>query len=163
MRKVFCKNAYIFLSMDKLILNLAKLINTSDELSTNIIKEDTKDIEHELRPPEMYRPRSDYHQLLRLYHENTLQFRFCYVGDIMYVSAWNSVYKEWGSKEIIKTCDTRYTEFLTEPITPVDRPAKSKKEAKMTLSCDYLTMPNTILLQPVGEECLSRRQRVPTK
>jgi hypothetical protein len=38
MRKIFCKNAYIFLNMDKLIMNASKLINTSDELSTNIIK-----------------------------------------------------------------------------------------------------------------------------
>jgi hypothetical protein len=30
MRKIFSKNAYIFLSMDKLIMNAAKLINTSD-------------------------------------------------------------------------------------------------------------------------------------
>lgn len=104
-----------------MILNIAKLINTSDELSANIIKEDTKDYEHEIRPLELYKPRSDHHQLLRLYHENTLQFRFCYAGDILYVGAWSSAYKDWVNKETVGLCDQRYQQLLTQPSELLER------------------------------------------
>ena len=50
LRKIFCKNSFIFFTLDKIIHNAAKLINTinSDSLTDRIIRDMTKDYEYNL-------------------------------------------------------------------------------------------------------------------
>ena len=47
MRKLFCKNAFIFFTLEKMILSAAKIISniTAESLTFQIIKDQTKDYE----------------------------------------------------------------------------------------------------------------------
>lgn len=47
LRKIFCKDAYIFFTLDKLITGATKLLTslTSNDLTYKILKEQTKDYE----------------------------------------------------------------------------------------------------------------------
>jgi len=47
LRKLFCKNAFIFFTLEKMIIGAAKTINniTPDSLTYQIIKDQTKDYE----------------------------------------------------------------------------------------------------------------------
>ena len=50
LRKIFCKDSFIFFTLDKIIQSAAKLVNTipSDSLTDRVIKDLTKDYEYNL-------------------------------------------------------------------------------------------------------------------
>lgn len=80
LRKLFCKDAFIFFTLDKMILNVARLINniSSGSLTFRILKDLTKDYEHGLFDWRAYEFPSVIAQLTRLYYESEMLFRFTF-------------------------------------------------------------------------------------
>lgn len=79
----------------------------------------------------------------------------------MYVYSWSSVYKDWRGSEIVQLCDTRYSEAMTE-VYPKTEKGK-QNSVKLPVGCEYSTFPNHLLIQPVGEEFFSKRQKINLK
>lgn len=71
LRRIFQQDAYIFFTMDKLILGEVKLINNInvDSLTYKILKDDVKDYDLEIRRWADYQHPSVTEQLTRLYRE----------------------------------------------------------------------------------------------
>lgn len=69
LRRIFQQDAFIFFTIDKLILGLTKLINniSVDSLTYKILKEGVKDYDLEIRRWEDYQYPSVTEQLARLY------------------------------------------------------------------------------------------------
>lgn len=69
LRRIFQQDAFIFFTIDKLILGLAKLINniSVDSLTYKVLKEGVKDYDLEIRRWEDYQYPSVTEQLARLY------------------------------------------------------------------------------------------------
>lgn len=80
LRKLFCKDAFVFFTLDKMILGAAKLISniSTDSLTDRILKDLTKDYEYGLFDWDTYEFPSVVAQLTRLYHENEMLFRFTF-------------------------------------------------------------------------------------
>lgn len=72
MRKIFCKNAFIFFTLEKMIFSAVKVINNiaTDSLSFQIIKDQTKDYELGAVDWEKFSFPSITMQLTRLYLES---------------------------------------------------------------------------------------------
>jgi hypothetical protein len=77
----------------------------------------------------------------------------------MYVYSWSSVYKDWKGTEIVSVCENRFNELLTSPYPKQDR----KQNIKAPASCEHMTFPNQLLLQPMEEEFFSKRQKINQK
>lgn len=71
LRKVFQQDAFIFFTLDKLIIGLTKLINniSTDSLTYKILKEGVKDYDLEIRKWADFKYPSITDQLTRVYRE----------------------------------------------------------------------------------------------
>jgi hypothetical protein len=69
LRKIFQQDAFIFFTLDKLILGLVKLINNlnADSLTHKLLKEGVRDYDLEIRRWEDYPHATVTEQLSRLY------------------------------------------------------------------------------------------------
>jgi hypothetical protein len=56
-RKIFEKNAFLFLTLNKLIEKVAKIINNPDNISNSIIKADTKYYDSKIKSIESFEPK----------------------------------------------------------------------------------------------------------
>ena len=66
-RKIFEGNAFLFLTLSKLIQKVVKTINNADDLSNNVIKSDTKDYDLEIKRLESFKPEGEIQQIMRVY------------------------------------------------------------------------------------------------
>lgn len=57
-RKIFEKNTFLFLTLNKLIEKAAKIINNLDNISNSIIKADTKYYDLSIKGVEFFEPKS---------------------------------------------------------------------------------------------------------
>jgi hypothetical protein len=57
-RKIFEKNAFLFLTLNKLIEKVAKIINNPDDISNSVIKADTKYFDSKIKAFESFEQKS---------------------------------------------------------------------------------------------------------
>lgn len=57
-RKIFDKNAFMFLTLNKLVERASRIINNPDDVSVRIIKEDMRDYDCGIKKIERYQIRS---------------------------------------------------------------------------------------------------------
>ena len=71
LRKIFQQDAYIFFTLDKLILGEVKLINNinNDSLTFKILKDDVRDYDLDIKKWTDYKHPTVTEQLSRLYRE----------------------------------------------------------------------------------------------
>jgi histone deacetylase complex regulatory component SIN3 len=94
LRRIFQQDAYIFFTMDKLILGGVKLINNInvDSLTYKILRDDVKDYDLEIRKWADYQYPTVTEQLTRLYRERETLFRFSFsvAEKLIFISAWEN-------------------------------------------------------------------------
>jgi histone deacetylase complex regulatory component SIN3 len=92
LRRIFQQDAYIFFTLDKLMLGLVKLINNinADSLTFKILRDDVRDYDLEIRRWNDYTHPTVTEQLTRLYREREVLFRFSFtsVDKLLFISAW---------------------------------------------------------------------------
>lgn len=97
-RKIFDKNAFMFLTLNKLVERASRIINNPDDVSVRIIREDMRDYDCGIKKIERYQIKSELEQLMRVYHQPGVFYRFCWANDLLYISSWSSIYKDWDNK-----------------------------------------------------------------
>lgn len=83
----------MFLTLHKLVERAARIINNPDDVTNNIIRSGMQDYDCKIKTIDKFEIKSELEQLMRVYHEPGVFYRFCWVGPLLYISSWSSIYK----------------------------------------------------------------------
>lgn len=162
LRKIFQQDAFIFFTLDKLILGLVKLVNNlnADSLTHKLLKEGVRDYDLEIRRWEDYPHATVTEQLSRLYREQELLFRFTYTprDRLLYVSAWENGAEGEKRKKEEGVGDRSILPFLNSSVAVNHSPRQGERECFRHNSSEYVQDDNGTLLM-IGEERLVNKRR----
>lgn len=136
LRRIFQQDAFIFFTMDKLILGLVKLVNnlSADSLTYKLLKDGVKDYDLEIRKWQDFPHPSLTQQLSRLYKETEMLFRFTFTPHdrLLYVSAWENGPQDDKKKKDPNelSMEKHLWPFLNKP-TPAPAPAPLRVRQQM--------------------------------
>jgi hypothetical protein len=160
LRKIYQQDAFIFFTLDKLVLGLVKLVNNlnADSLTHKLLKEGVRDYDLEIRRWEDYPHATVTEQLSRLYREQEVLFRFTYCSKdkLIFVSVWeNGTDGDKKKKEGDTGGEKNILPFLNCPVPASEH--KEKRDFYRYNSSEYMQDDNGTLLM-IGEESLVNKR-----
>lgn len=134
LRRIYQQDAYIFFTLDKLIIGLIKLVNNInvDSLTYKILRDDVRDYDLEIKRWNDYTHPSVTEQLTRLYREREILFRFSFSlkDKLLFISSWENKQTydiDKTKKEGESSIEKHIEGFLNEPIeTKNQKPSSAK-------------------------------------